>query len=121
MHRSNLLSILTALAIGLGACGDESSGLEDYPCPEGGTKLTYDGFGKAFMGNYCQGCHGSTVKERNGAPPSYVFDTHDQVIAHEDRIFARAAGDNDSMPPGPDDPPDADRTRLAEWLACGAP
>jgi hypothetical protein len=38
-----------------------------------------------------------------------------------DRIFARAAGDNTSMPPGPDDPPEAERAMLAEWLACGAP
>jgi uncharacterized membrane protein len=112
--------LLCALAVLTAACGDGSSGLEDYPCPEGGTKLTYDAFGEGFMANHCQGCHASAATERNGAPSNYIFDTHDQVIAHRDRIFARAAGDNDSMPPGPDDPPDAERAQLAEWLACGA-
>jgi hypothetical protein len=44
-----------------------------------------------------------------------------QVQRHRTRIFARSAADNDSMPPGPDDPPEAEREKLADWLACGAP
>jgi hypothetical protein len=43
------------------------------------------------------------------------------VVRHRERIYIRAAGSNDSMPPGPDDPPRAERDKLAEWLACGAP
>jgi uncharacterized membrane protein len=89
--------------------------------PPGGTTLTYKTFGREFFALYCQTCHGSSVKDRRGAPDAYVFDTHEQVLAQDDRIYARAAGENDSMPPGPDDPPDAARERLAEWLACGAP
>jgi uncharacterized membrane protein len=50
-----------------------------------------------------------------------LFDTHDQVYALRERIFLRAAGDNTSMPPGPDDPSAEERDRLAEWIACDAP
>jgi uncharacterized membrane protein len=119
--RMRLATAVLALALGGAACGDSSSGIEEYPCPQGGTKLTYESFGKTFMADHCERCHGASVKERNGAPGNYVFDTHEQVIDHKDRIFARAAGDNDSMPPGPDDPPEAEREHLAEWLACDAP
>jgi hypothetical protein len=37
-----------------------------------------------------------------------------------DCIFARDAIDNDSMTPGPDDPPLQGRIMLVGWLACGA-
>ena len=47
-------------------------------------------------------------------------DTFD-VRRFRDRIFARAAIDNDSMPPGPDDPSLQERIMLADWLTCGAP
>ena len=56
-----------------------------------------------------------------GAPPDYDFGTLESVRHWKRRIFARAAADNVTMPPGPDDPPEADREQLAEWLACGAP
>jgi uncharacterized membrane protein len=95
--------------------------LEDVSCPPQGTSLTYDNFGKKFVGTYCNECHSVRSHERNGAPAAYVFDTHDQVYLFRERIFLRAAGDNTSMPPGPDDPPLAERDKLAEWIACGAP
>ena len=104
----------------LAGCKAETS-IDDYPCPPGGTKLTYDTFGQAFIGQSCQTCHGQAGGARKGASEGYDFGTLEAVRAKKNRIFARAAADNVTMPPGPDDPPEAERTKLAEWLACGAP
>lgn len=109
------------LALALLAAGCHVDSIEDYPCPPGGTELTYEGFGKPFFSSNCNYCHSAETGEREGAPDNYVFDTRKQIIAHEERIFARSAATNDSMPPGPDDPPLEEREQLAEWLACGAP
>ena len=106
-----------ALAL-LAGCGLAPLELDEVPCPETGTALTYDGFGRAFLATYCNGCHSTST---SGAPSSYRFDTLEEVRAHRARIFARSAGPNVSMPPGPEDPPADERDRLAEWLACGAP
>ncbi len=109
------------LAAALAACAaDSSETVDDEPCPAD-SELTYDNFGGPYLDTYCQRCHARDSDDRNGAPSSVSFDTPEDVRDHRDRIFARAAGDNTSMPPGPDDPPAAERAMLAEWLACGAP
>lgn len=108
-------------AVGLGSCGVFYTELSSYPCPPGGTKLTYADFGAPFMATWCQSCHGSQSLDRRGAPGEFIFDTQAQVQHHRERIFVRSAAGNDSMPPGPDDPGAAERGRLGEWLSCGAP
>lgn len=110
---------VVALGTALLSCGFVS--IDERPCPPGGTTLTYANFGADFLGRYCQSCHAASALERHGAPGEFIFDTVEQVRRHRARIFARSAATNDSMPPGPDDPPLAERERLAEWLACGAP
>jgi mono/diheme cytochrome c family protein len=110
---------LLALIFFVGACKETT--IDERTCPPEGTKLTYATFGKGFMESHCQTCHGQTSSGRKGAPSSYDFGSIDDVRVHKTRIFARAAADNTTMPPGPDDPPEGDRERLAEWLACGAP
>jgi uncharacterized membrane protein len=95
--------------------------IEDYPCPQEGTELTYENFGASFLAANCGSCHAAASTDRQGAPPNYVFDSLEQVRTHKARIFARSATTNVSMPPGPDDPPEVGREKLAEWLACGAP
>ena len=112
--------IAVVVWLGVAACKTETS-IDDYPCPKEGTKLTYETFGRGFLAENCQTCHGQSSGDRKGAPSGYDFGTLEGVRSHRDRIFARAAADNVSMPPGPDDPPAAARTELAEWLACGAP
>lgn len=109
-----------AALLTLAACGKEST-LEDASCPPGGTSLTYENFARPFLAERCQTCHGKSAAERGGAPLDYDFGTLEQARRHKARIYARAAGDNTTMPPGPDDPPREERDRLAEWLACGAP
>lgn len=123
MKTAHLTALLTSgcTALLLTAIGCATPDLEDAECPPGGTALTYENFGHTFMDAWCKGCHGAAVLDRQGAPPAYVFDTHEQVQRWADRIYARSAGTNDSMPPGPEDPSDQARDELEEWLACGAP
>ena len=117
MCKIHVALLLLAFASG---CKAETS-LDEYPCPPARTKLTYDSFGREFMGRSCQTCHGQAKDERKGAPDGFDFGTLEAVRANKSRIFARSAADNVTMPPGPDDPPAVERDKLAEWLACGAP
>jgi len=94
--------------------------LDQGSCPKGST-LTWKSFGEDFFASYCNRCHGADLGQRDGAPTTFVFESRDEVYVHRERIYATSAADNDSMPPGPDDPPLAEREKLAEWLACGAP
>ncbi len=110
------LALLGALAAG---CAPET--IDDHPCPPGGTSLTYESFGQEFLQTRCQTCHGAGGSERQGAPSSFDFGSRESARRTRARIFVRAAAGNTTMPPGPDDPPEAERAKLADWLACGAP
>ena len=103
------------------ACADAPVPIDDYACPPEGTQLTYETFGKQFLGVHCNDCHNASEAHRHGAPESFRFESVDDVRKHADRIFVRAATTNTTMPPGPDDPSLDERELLAEWLACGAP
>lgn len=120
MRTNILLAFAIASSALLGACNWGET-IDQYPCPSAGTKLTWKNFGQSFFEQWCDRCHSAEEGDRNGAPGVDVFETDDQVKQLKDRIFLRAADTNDSMPPGPDDPPLATRKDLAEWLACGAP
>lgn len=115
MTRASILACVLVLA------GCKETTIDDRTCPPGGTQLTYDNFGRGFMAANCQTCHGQPSQDRKGAPGGYDFGSVDDVRRFKDRIFARAAADNTTMPPGPDDPPENEREKLAEWLVCGAP
>jgi hypothetical protein len=104
---------LVSLAALLGCSGAEK--LSEHPCPPGNT-LTYDNFGEQFFASYCVRCHGAA----NGYS-SRAFTSVQAIRADRERIFVNAADDNTTMPPGPDDPPESERKKLADWLACGAP
>ncbi len=119
MRIPGLIAMAALVALSTASCGFET--IEHRQCPTGGTTVTYDNFGRQFMDDYCQSCHGSTSTNRQGAPGEFIFDTRAQVQHWAARIYARSAAGNDSMPPGPVDPSREDRDRLADWLACGAP
>jgi uncharacterized membrane protein len=108
-----------ALAFCVGCSGPTT--LDDWSCPSGGTPLDYQNFGAAFFSKWCNSCHSASPGERQGAPEDVVLDTQAGVKNWRERIFVRAAANNDSMPPGPNDPPESERDKLADWLACGAP
>ena len=125
MGRPELLALVPALVcaliVGALSSGCKETTLEDRVCPPEGTTLSYENFGKPFLDANCQRCHGEPSEGRNGAPSGYDFGSVEDVRTYKSRIFSRAAADNTTMPPGPDDPPIEERERLAEWLACGAP
>lgn len=85
-------------------------------CPDGGTTLTYDNFGAAFMTSHCIQCHGTARAEKG-------ITLHTAALV---RSFADAsnavAGVGTSMPPRDSAPTTAaERGSLAQWLSCGAP
>lgn len=88
---------------------------------------TYGSFGRAFLEAYCTRCHSSAVigAARMGAPSSYDFDSAELVRTHLDRIDGSSAAGPDAintwMPIDGPAPSEAERRRLGEWLACGAP
>lgn len=99
----------------------EYPSLDQRPCPEDSI-LTAENFGAPFMLTHCTGCHHVSLKqgERAGAPLGVDFETLAKVRALAPLIWARAGDQNATMPPlGP--PPQDERTKLGEWLACGAP
>jgi uncharacterized membrane protein len=108
---------LLAMSLVLCACNMET--LDQRACPPDGTTLTYDDFGKPFLDEWCNTCHGAAASDRNGAPPNITFDTQDQAVEWKARIFALAADDNTSMPLGSNIPSSDDRHKLGDWLACG--
>ena len=83
--------------------------------------LSYDNFGEPYMLDWCRGCHSSSIPAgmRQRAPASINFDTIADVRQWGDRIAARAATLEPTMPPA-GGPPEEERKLLAEWLACGA-
>lgn len=100
-----------------GASGSGESGLA--PC-EAQPTVTYDTFGRGFLSTYCDGCHGSQVIARQGAPADVIFDTPDGAQMWGDRILARVVPDDGgpaTMPPAGGVTPD-DRTRVQVWLTC---
>ena len=105
-------ALVLALLAGCGAFPE----LADHPCPDGGTVHTYASFGERFFAVRCNHCHGGV-----DAHSSRAFLTVELIRAQRDRIYANATQDNPPMPPGPGDPPEEERAKLAEWLACGAP
>jgi hypothetical protein len=120
------------------------SGRSATACPPGST-LRYAGggdgrgepadFGRSFFGRYCVGCHGSAVREprRSGAPVDMNWDSLDAI--RQQRAWIDAVASRDTAPateapvPGMVMPPRgararpsaAERTLLAQWIACGAP
>ena len=84
-------------------------------CPPAST-LTYTNFGQPFMDKYCLSCHAGV--------DSPTLTTQVQIKAEIKGILETTAsgptGTNDSMPEDQDVPLD-ERTKLGEWLACGAP
>lgn len=95
--------------------------LEERPCPDDNA-LTFSNFGRGFMLSWCTGCHSSALvgEERAGAPEGTDFDRLPVIEAFAERIWARSADDNLTMPPV-SGPGAQERFLLGQWLACGAP
>jgi uncharacterized membrane protein len=93
---------------------------EEACAPE--SSLTWQSFGEPFLLDHCTGCHSSKLAEgfRGGAPVGVDFNTHEQTLMWLERIAARSADDNKTMPPV-DTVSEEARVLLGDWIACGAP
>ena len=139
---------LAALAVSLQACGDGGGGdtgpgvdagaaVDAAPgpgpgpwtgtlCPEEGTKLTYQDFGRPFLESYCFRCHGLHVtgELRQGAPVDHMFDTAFDCWIDANHIDQLAGSGplatNEEMPPDGPFPTVEERRKLSLWLSCGA-
>lgn len=100
----------------LPACGQNSLGdATGSTCPSNST-LTYDNFGKAFFDKNCNSCHGVTQG------PSFGTQADIQANATDiDRAAASGPKTTNTYMPEDGDVATADRAKLGEWLACGAP
>ena len=105
------------VAAALVACGSGLGDATGSTCPTTST-LTYGNFGEAFMADHCLACHSAR------GPESPKFDTIAEIrAASSDIDRAAAAGPkavNTYMPDG-SSVDEAERRKLGEWLACGAP
>jgi mono/diheme cytochrome c family protein len=98
-------------------CGDDLGDPTGSTCPQDST-LTYESFGQAFIQTNCLSCHGV------GGPESPTLSTLDQIKANADEIDrAAASGPDGTYTYMPEDGSvsTAERKKLGEWLACGAP
>jgi hypothetical protein len=95
--------------------------IEDRLCPTDST-ANYDNTGGPFLLNWCTGCHSSLLAagQRAGAPLGVDLDTPAGIDQQLLRIYARSADHNVTMPPV-DGVPTHERTRLGDWITCGAP
>ncbi|MCC6646190.1 MAG: hypothetical protein IT374_11530 [Polyangiaceae bacterium] len=107
--------VTAGLAAALGAACGPPETLGERACTAEGAKLTYESFGRGFFDRWCVRCHGA-----GEGYSSRSFTSVEAIRAARERIFVNAVGDDPPMPPGPDDPPVAEREQLADWLACGA-
>lgn len=100
-------------------------------CPPDNT-LTWRSFGAGFLLTWCTGCHSShlAASARQDAPDAVNFDTlagfkpHARIVYERAVLAAHAATvDPNAASPMPPAglPPEADRRRLAQWIACGSP
>lgn len=114
-----LVAVLAAAACGPGgdaASGSNSAALSSgSSCPTGST-LTYASFGQAFMSSHCTSCHAG----RTAPNLSTQAAVQASIAAIDSAAAAGPNGTHTRMPQG-SAVPLADRQKLGEWLACGAP
>jgi mono/diheme cytochrome c family protein len=111
------LALLVLSGAAASGCGDDAGVATGSSCPSD-SALTYDNFGQAFFSDHCLVCHGAK------GPESPKFDTVEQIRSNRTAIDEQAAagpdGVNTNMPES-GSVSEADRRKLGEWLACGAP
>ena len=104
-----LLSLLAPL--GLLHCGPAPAS-----CPDGGTGLTYDNFGRTFMTAYCIACHAGARVEKG-----VLLNSASSVRTFASQSNAQAGVGASMPPPGVPAPTATERQQLSQWIGCGAP
>ncbi len=125
MNRRLRLSSIAVVAVlitaGCGPGSDSPSGSNSAALSSGstcatGSALTYASFGQAFMSSHCTSCHSG----RSAPNLSTQAAIQASIAAIDAAAAAGPNGTHTKMPQG-SSVPLADRQKLGEWLACGAP
>jgi hypothetical protein len=102
-----VVTLVLALALtsgaGCGGAADSDAGAPEPTC--GFSTETYANFGAAFLGKYCDSCHGFTQA----------------IVQMDPATLIDFAVTSTYMPPGSPTPTTAERMEFGTWLACGAP
>jgi mono/diheme cytochrome c family protein len=120
MMKVRALLGVALLVVGGGAvsaCGGDKGEATGSTCPSD-SSLTYGNFGQEFFRTNCLACHGAA------GPESPKFDSVEQIRANNGDIdMEAAAGPNavNTVMPNSGSVAEAERRKLGEWLACGAP
>lgn len=110
--------IFAALCVGvtlLAGCGEDEGTPTGSTCPDDST-LTYETFGQAFMAANCLSCHAGAE-----SPNLTTQAAVQQNAAAIDRASAAGPKATNTIMPENASVATAERTKLGEWLACGAP
>lgn len=117
--RNGLLNgIFAALSVGvtlLAGCGEDEGTPTGSNCPDT-SALTYETFGQAFMAANCLSCHSGAE-----SPNLTTLAAIQQNAAAIDRSAAAGPKATNTIMPENAAVATAERTKLGEWLACGAP
>jgi hypothetical protein len=98
-----VVTLVLTLVLGGGCGGNGDPGTSEPTC--GLSTETYANFGAAFLGKYCDSCHGFTQADVQLDPATLI----DFAVT------------STYMPPGSPAPTTAERMEFGTWLACGAP
>lgn len=111
-----LLALAAGGALGaLGGCKANEGSPTGSTCPPAST-LTYANFGQAFMDQNCNSCHAGKEK------PSLTTQAQIKAnLADIDKTSAAGPSATNTVMPEDSSVSDADRQKLGEWIACGAP
>lgn len=117
--RTGLLNgIFAALCVGvtlLAGCGEDEGTPTGSSCPDNST-LTYETFGQAFMAANCVSCHAG-AESPNLTTQAAIQQNADLI----DRLAAAGPKATNTLMPESTSVATDERTKLGEWLACGAP
>ena len=111
------IASLLAASAALSGCGDDEGEATGSTCPDD-SSLTYESFGQAFFQKNCLACHGA------GGPESPKLDTLAKIQANSsliDKVAAAGPNGVNTVMPESGSVDTAEREKLGQWLACGAP
>lgn len=105
------------LLVVMAGCAPGDPAVDDAVFCADAPVTTWDNFGAGFVTENCRSCHMSASADRQEAPEDTNFDDEAATLEWADRILARAAGAEPSMPPEGGTDGD-DRYLLEVWLRC---
>ena len=113
--------VLSALALGAVACGDEDE--EELPSVDCDSSAVPTFAQVTAFQRVCTNCHDSSLEdaERNGAPEGYDFDVYERAADEAEEIAEHV--EDGSMPPRSSglSLSASEESALMRWALCGTP